>query len=163
MNKTILFISLITIISFGACKTKKDSAITPTVVTKTIKPIHLNKELFIEKVWDYEKDKSFNYKGEKPAIIDFYADWCGPCKRIAPILNELQNEYGDKLVIYKIDTEQNRQLASLFQVRSIPALLFIPVSSQPQMAVGAQSKARFKQIIKDFPHQPFANQPYYIR
>ena len=135
----IFFLSL----TFMACKVQKTST------TETLKPIHLDKKTFIEKVWNYEKDEKFNYKGDKPAIIDFYADWCGPCKRIAPILNELQKEYGNKLIIYKVNTEHNRQLAGLFQVRSIPALLFIPVVAEPRMAVGSRSKSQFKKIIKD--------------
>ncbi|NCD41981.1 MAG: thioredoxin [Bacteroidia bacterium] len=108
---------------------------------------HLTKTTFKEKVFDFETNKEWKYNGTSPAIIDFYADWCQPCKMVAPILEELQKEYGDKLVIYKIDTEAEQELAGLFGIRSIPSLLFIPVDGQPQMAAGALPKDTFKQVI----------------
>jgi thioredoxin len=108
---------------------------------------HLTKTTFKEKVFDFEANKEWKYNGTSPAIIDFYADWCQPCKMVAPILEELQKEYGDKLVIYKIDTEAEQELAGLFGIRSIPSLLFIPVDGQPQMAAGALPKDTFKQVI----------------
>jgi thioredoxin len=109
---------------------------------------HLTKETFKSKVFNYETNKDWKYEGDKPAIIDFYADWCQPCKMVAPILEELQAEYGDKLVIYKIDTEAEQELSSIFGIRSIPSLLFIP-DGQPQMAAGALPKDTFKQVIGD--------------
>ena len=87
-------------------------------------------------------------KGEVPAIIDFYADWCGPCKMVTPILEELSNEYKDKLIIYKVDTEQERELSSVFGIRSIPSILFIPVEGQPMMQAGALPKSVLKNIIE---------------
>ena len=93
------------------------------------------------------KVSHLTYKGKLPAIIDFYADWCGPCRKTAPVLEKLANEYDGKLLIYKINVDQERDLASVFQVRSIPALLFIPVKDQPMMQVGAMNEAQFKDII----------------
>jgi thioredoxin len=97
----------------------------------------LTKQDFIDKIFDYENNKEWNYKGELPAIIDFYADWCGPCKMIGPVLEKLSEEYKEKIVIYKVNTEKEQELSGAFGVQSIPTLVFIPKSGQPQMAAGA--------------------------
>ena len=110
---------------------------------------HLTKESFLEKIFDYENNQEWNYKGDKPAIIDFYADWCGPCKMVAPIIEELSEEYEGLVDIYKIDTETEEELAAVFGIRSIPSILFIPVDGQPQMAAGALPKAQFIKLIED--------------
>ncbi len=110
---------------------------------------HLTDETFKEKVFNYEANKEWKFEGDTPAIIDFYADWCGPCKVIAPLLEELKDEYGDKLEIYKVNTEEQRELSSVFGVQSIPSLLFIPKEGQPQMAMGALPKETFKQAISE--------------
>jgi thioredoxin 1 len=108
---------------------------------------HLTKDSFKSKVFNYEANKEWKYEGVRPAIIDFYADWCGPCKMVAPILEELKAEYGDKLEIYKVNTEEERDLSSIFGIRSIPSLLFIPLDGQPQMAMGALPKDTFRKAI----------------
>ncbi|MHC1705432.1 MAG: thioredoxin [Tenuifilaceae bacterium] len=110
---------------------------------------YLTAETFKQKVFNYEKNTEWKFEGEKPAIIDFYADWCGPCKMVAPILEELSKEYDGKLNIYKVDTESEQELASVFGIRSIPSLLFIPKDAQPQMAQGALPKDSFKKAFKD--------------
>jgi thioredoxin 1 len=110
---------------------------------------HLTKETFKSKVFDYEKNKEWKYEGNIPAIIDFYADWCGPCKMVAPILEELSTEYDGKLNVYKVDTEVERELAGLFGIQSIPSLLFVPKDGQPQMAMGALPKDTFKRAFKE--------------
>lgn len=110
---------------------------------------NLTKEAFLEKVFNYEEHKEWKFAGEVPAILDFYADWCGPCKMLAPVLEQLSNEYGDKLNIYKIDTEKEQELAAAFAVRSIPMLLFCPLDEQPQMANGALPKADLEKIIAE--------------
>lgn len=110
---------------------------------------HLTLETFKTKVFDFEKNKEWRFEGSVPCLIDFYADWCGPCKMVAPILEELQKEYGDSLNIYKIDTEDQRELAGMFGIQSIPSLLFVPVDGQPQMAMGALPKDTFKKAIAD--------------
>ena len=110
---------------------------------------HLTNETFKEKIFNYEANKEWKFEGETPAIIDFYADWCGPCKTIAPILEELKAEYGDKLDIYKVNTEEQKELSSVFGIQSIPSLLFIPKEGQPQMAMGALPKETFKQAISE--------------
>jgi thioredoxin 1 len=110
---------------------------------------HLTMDTFKQKVFDFEKNTEWKFEGTKPAIIDFYADWCGPCKMVAPILEELSKEYDGKLDIYKVDTESEQELASVFGIRSIPSLLFIPLNDKPQMAAGALPKESFKQAFKD--------------
>lgn len=110
---------------------------------------HLTNESFKEKVFDYTQGQEWSYKGDTPAIIDFYADWCQPCKVIAPILEEIDHEYGEKLQVYKVDTEQQVELASVFGIRSIPSILFIPMEGQPQMAQGALPKDSFYNVIKE--------------
>ncbi len=110
---------------------------------------NLTKETFKEKVFNYEVNQDWKYEGDLPCIIDFYADWCGPCKMVEPILNELSEEYDGKIKFYRVNTDQEQELAALFGIRSIPSLLFVPVGEQPQMAVGALPKEAFKQAIKE--------------
>ena len=110
---------------------------------------HLTSETFKNKVFDYEVNKEWKFAGELPTLVDFYADWCGPCKMVAPILEELAGEYNGKLNIYKVNTEEQRELASLFGIQSIPSLLFIPKEGQPQMAMGALPKDSLKQAFKE--------------
>lgn len=104
---------------------------------------------FKDKIFNYEKEKEWNYNGKLPVLIDFYADWCGPCKMVAPILEELSNEYEGKITIYKVDTEVEMELASVFGIRSIPTFLFIPVDNDPMMQPGALPKKAFQQIIEE--------------
>jgi thioredoxin 1 len=110
---------------------------------------HLTKETFLSKVFNYEVNKEWKFEGDKPCLIDFYADWCGPCKMVAPILEELSGEYSDKINIYKIDTEKETELAAVFGIRSIPSLLFVPKAGQPQMAMGALPKETLVQAISE--------------
>ena len=110
---------------------------------------HLTLASFKEKVFDFENNKDWKFEGNKPCLIDFYADWCGPCKTVGPVLEELKKEYGDKLEIYKINTEEEKELSSIFGIQSIPSLLFVPQDGQPQMAQGALSKESFKQAFQE--------------
>ncbi len=109
----------------------------------------LTKDIFLSKIFNYEIYREWKYEGEKPCIIDFYADWCGPCKMVEPIIEELAHEYYGKLNFYKIDTEKETELASVFGIRSIPSLLFIPLANQPQMALGALPKEVLIKAFKD--------------
>lgn len=111
--------------------------------------IHLTTEDFKEKVFDFEKEQEWKYKGSLPAIIDFYADWCGPCKMVAPVLEELSEHYRDRLVIYKVNTEKELELSSVFGIQSIPTFLFIPVDGDPMMQPGAFPKKVFQQVIEE--------------
>ncbi len=110
---------------------------------------HLTKETFQDKVYNYEANKEWTFEGDLPCIIDFYADWCQPCKMVAPILDELSEEYDGKLNIYKVNTEQEQELAGAFGIRSIPSMLFVPAGDKPQMSVGALPKDSIKQAITD--------------
>ena len=109
---------------------------------------NLTVETFKEKVFDYKEGKEWKYKGDKPCIIDFYADWCGPCKMVAPILDELSEDYKDKVEIYKINTESEQELAAAFGIMSIPTILFVAPGKEPQGVRGALSKAQFEDNIK---------------
>lgn len=110
---------------------------------------HLTLDTFAEKIFDYKSSEEWNFIGELPTVIDFYADWCGPCKSVAPVLEELAEEFKGKINIYKIDTEAQQELAGMFGIQSIPSILFIPKDGQPQMAVGALPKDAFKEAFKD--------------
>jgi thioredoxin 1 len=110
---------------------------------------HLTTSTFKEKVFNYDVNKEWKFEGSKPCIIDFYANWCGPCKMVAPILEELSTEYGEKLDIYKVNTDEERELSSAFGIQSIPSLLFVPINGQPQMAMGALPKESFKKAFKE--------------
>ena len=126
---------------------------------------HLTVETFKEKVFNYEENKEWKFEGELPAIIDFYADWCGPCKMVAPILEELQAEYEGKIKIYKVNTEEQQALSAVFGIRSIPSILFIPKEGQPQMSAGALPKDGFKKAINEIllvpqPVSPYGKHPY---
>ena len=110
---------------------------------------HLNVESFKQKIFDYSENKEWKFEGDKPALIDFYADWCGPCKMVSPILEELATEYSGKMDFYKIDTEDQNELASIFGIQSIPSLLFIPLGKKPQMAMGALSRDSFVKAFRE--------------
>ncbi|MCF7805389.1 MAG: thioredoxin [Candidatus Marinimicrobia bacterium] len=110
---------------------------------------HLTKQDFLTKVFNFEENEEWEYEGDVPAIIDFWADWCAPCKAVAPVLEELSEEYEGQLKVYKVNTEQEQELASVFGIRSIPSLLFVPTEGQPQMATGALPKETFVQAIND--------------
>ena len=109
----------------------------------------LNKQEFIDKVFDFENNEEWEYKGLTPVVIDFYADWCGPCKSVAPVLEQLSEEYSGKVEIYKIDTDKETELAQFFGIQSIPTFLFIPVTGRPMVQRGALPKNVFKQIIEE--------------
>jgi thioredoxin 1 len=110
---------------------------------------NLTKETFLEKVFNYEKEKDWKYSGELPAIIDFWAPWCGPCRMVGPVLEKIAEDYSGKLVVYKINTDEEQELAGAFGIQSIPSILFVPVNGKPQMAVGALPKTTIVDAIKD--------------
>jgi len=123
------------------------SGLFPTANGQTVK--ELTTQEFKTLIWNYDKDKEWKYIGKKPVIIDLYATWCGPCKRLAPILADIQKDYGNKLQIYKVDTDKERQLARLFNVSSIPLMVFIPTEGQPFLVGGLRPKEQLVQIINE--------------
>lgn len=151
MKKVFLFTLVALTMLATSCNSKKNNQSTKDTKTeKTMSTIHLTKEMFLEKVMNYEKNPTeWKYEGDKPCIIDFYADWCGPCKALAPTMEEIAKEYAGKIYVYKVNTEDEQELASVFGIRSIPTMFFCPMDGQPQMAMGALPKATIKQAITD--------------
>ena len=140
MKKTILFALLLT---FTLGVSAQDQ-------TKASKVKHITYKEFVKKIWDFEKSpESFVYKGKTAAIVDFYADWCGPCRRVAPIMEKLADTYDGKLTVYKVNVDEEKELASAFGVRSIPMVLFIPKKGQPMMQTGALSEQDYVKIVEE--------------
>lgn len=160
MNKRILSVMLVASIALFGCNSSNGNGQTidgepVTTASKSTsgdesgKVIQMDKAMFIQKVFNYEANPDkWVFEGDKPVIIDFYADWCGPCKKIAPIMVQLAEEYKDQIIIYKVDTEKERELAQVFAIKSIPSILFIPADGQPQMTMGALPKAEFEKMVK---------------
>lgn len=112
--------------------------------------IQMDKQMFTDKVFDYTTGATeWEYKGEKPAVIDFYATWCGPCRMVAPILKDLAKEYGDSIIIYKVDTDKEKELSMAMGIQSLPTIVFIPQNGQPQVIIGAADKRTFRQAIDE--------------
>jgi len=110
---------------------------------------NLTTEAFKTKVFDFEKNKEWKFAGDKPCLVDFYADWCGPCKMLAPVLDELSQKYAGKLDVYKINTDEEQALAAAFGIQSIPSMLFVPMTGKPQMAQGALPRETLEKAIGD--------------
>ena len=111
--------------------------------------ITLDKDAFINQVFDYENNSEWNYKGDKPAIIDFYADWCGPCRKLSPLLEELQSDYNGKIQVYKVDTEKSKELAAAFGIQSLPTIVFVPMNEEPQAVLGFVPKEKLTQMVSN--------------
>jgi thioredoxin len=135
----------------GKATTQKSDAAGEKAGVQPGKPEHLTAQTFKLKVMDYEKNQQqWIFEGDKPAIVDFYADWCKPCRMISPILEELASEYHGKIDVYKVNTDEQRELAAVFGIQSLPTVLFIPVQGKPSVQKGALPKESYKQIIDDF-------------
>lgn len=149
INLTLLF-SLVAILACGSTSNKQPaSAKESKPVIEGGKPIQIDKQAFIKRVYDYEKNpEKWVYAGDKPCVIDFYADWCGPCKVIAPYLEEIAEKYNGKVYVYKVNVDEQRELASYFGIESIPAVLFCPVQGKPQMMAGARPKEDFYTAVE---------------
>ncbi|MHC1707152.1 MAG: thioredoxin [Bacteroidales bacterium] len=119
-----------------------------TGTTTEGKTVYLTQDEFVKKVFNYKQSTEWKFLGDKPAIIDFYADWCKPCKLVAPVLEDLAKQYDGKVIVYKVNVDKERELAGAFQITSIPTVLFIPKAGQPQAAVGVQSKEEYTKIIE---------------
>lgn len=135
------FLLALACLTLGICSNAQNKATTTKVKQLTYSE-------FLKNIWDFEKSpNTFVYKGKVAAIVDFYADWCGPCRKVAPIMEKLAQEYDGKLTIYKVNVDQEKELASAFQIRSIPTVLFIPKDGQPMLQVGAMTEAQFRDVI----------------
>ena len=111
---------------------------------------HLTYNEFLKKVWDFEKNPTtFEYKGKLPAVIDFYADWCGPCRRVAPIMERMAEDYEGRLLVYKVNVDQEKGLAAVFQAKSIPMVLFIPMEGMPYKQVGAMQEQNYREVVEE--------------
>ncbi|MBM6991992.1 MAG: thioredoxin [Prevotella sp.] len=155
--KSVLLLAALASIALTSCsaqqkeKVKKSNPVANVnkKENKNMKVVELTKEEFKKKVMDYEANpQQWKFEGDKPAIIDFYATWCGPCKQTAPVVEALANEYDGKIDVYKVDVDQQEELAGLFGIQSIPTILFIPKDGQPQKVVGAMGKGQFEEIIQ---------------
>ena len=138
------FIVLFALLSTSCAQTKTETQ------KENASVIQMNKQMFLDTVFDYTTGATeWKYQGEKPAVIDFYATWCGPCRMVAPILKDLAKEYGDSIVIYKVDTDKERELSGAMGIQSLPTIVFIPKNGQPQVIVGAADKATFRRAIDE--------------
>lgn len=138
------FIVLFALLSTSCAQTKTETQ------KENASVIQMNKQMFLNKVFDYTTGATeWKYQGEKPAVIDFYATWCGPCRMVAPILKDLAKEYGDSIVIYKVDTDKEKELSMAMGIQSLPTIVFIPKTGQPQVIVGAADKATFRRAIDE--------------
>lgn len=159
MKKIFLYSVLVLLIGMVSCNNTDNSGAESTATASAgdqsvpgdLKPQHLTAEEFREKVWDYQANpEEWVYNGEIPCVVDFYADWCKPCKMVAPIMDDLADYYEGRVLIYKVNTDEQRELATVFQVRSIPSILFAPGEGQPTMQAGAMSKEQYIDIIDEF-------------
>lgn len=156
MKKSILlsflFVGLFAFASCNGTSGNKQAAASETVQTDKAQlgTIHLTRAEFLTKVADYEKNPNeWKYLGDKPAIIDFYADWCGPCKLVAPLLEDLSKEYAGKIYVYKVDVDKEPELAQAFGIQSIPTIWFVPMKGKPQISMGALSKEQLKEYVNN--------------
>jgi thioredoxin len=138
------FIVLFALLSTSCAQTKTETQ------KENASVIQMNKQMFLDKVFDYTTGATeWKYQGDKPCVIDFYATWCGPCRMVAPILKDLAKEYGDSIVIYKVDTDKEKELSMAMGIQSLPTIVFIPKTGQPQVIVGAADKTTFRRAIDE--------------
>jgi thioredoxin len=150
MKKLTFILFFVTAFTMNACSGGSGNNSAASGPAAEGEVVMLTAEMFQKLVWDYKKSPNeFVFKGNEPVIIDFYADWCRPCKMIAPIMAELATEYKGKIKIYKVNTDQQRELAGLFNINSIPAVLFVPKTGKPQMSVGAMQKPGYVDAINN--------------
>lgn len=141
MKKSIIFAILVLVTGFGAMAQEKDNA---------SKVQHITYQDFLDKIWDFEKSpEEFVYKGKTAAIVDFYADWCGPCRKIGPVMEKLAQDYDGRLTVYKVNVDKEKELAAAFQARSIPMVIFIPLEGQPMMQVGALLETEYRKVVEE--------------
>jgi thioredoxin len=147
---TVIIVASLVLTGLSLGFSKGSSENTATAVAEAdAAVIHLTEAKFKELVFNYDKNKEWKYEGNKPAIIDFYADWCAPCRQLSPVIAELAGKYSGKIIVYKVDTEKERDLAQKLGISALPTLLFIPVNGEPQVAMGALPKATLEKSINE--------------
>lgn len=153
MKRTIIFfVCAVAFIGSLLAQTPQASVVAQPVSSAETKGevIPMDKQMFIEKVFDYTAGSTeWKYQGDKPAVIDFYATWCGPCRMVAPLLKSLAKEYKEQIVVYKVDTDRQKELAASMGIQSLPTIVFIPMKGQPQIIVGAADKGTFRRAIEE--------------
>ena len=151
MKKVLLMVALVMVsVIVYAFNDREENNQGKKEVTGNGEVIVMDKAMFIKDIFDFEKSKEWKYKGTKPAIIDLYADWCGPCRQTAPIMKELANEYAGKIIIYKLNVYKQKEFAAIFNATRIPLFVFIPMKGEPQLFRGAADKATYKKAIDEF-------------
>ncbi len=148
MRKLIVPLALGLVLSLSNCHAG-NPAKTTTNANSTSKVIVLTNEIFKEKVFNYEINKTWKFEGKLPVIIDFYASWCGPCRILSPLVEEIAKKYDGKIIVYKVDTDKEQQLAQSMGISSLPTLLFIPAKGQPQSSVGAVPNETLEKAIRE--------------
>jgi thioredoxin 1 len=143
IKNSIISVAVTMLLFFNGCNKQNNKSNNESTME------HLTTQTFKEKVFNYEKNKEWKFEGDEPCIVDFYADWCGPCKMVSPILEDLSKEYAGKIHVYKVDTDKEQELDGVFGIRSIPSILFIPKDGQPQMSMGALPKESFVKAINE--------------
>lgn len=146
---SIMIVAILTTTCSSKSKNNQNNQNMETTAIQSGKVVHLTTEQFKKEVFDYSINKEWKYAGQLPAIVDFYAHWCGPCKMVAPILDELAKEYDGKIIIYKVNTDEERELSAAFGIQSIPTIVFIPKDGQPQASMGALPKQSFVNAINE--------------
>jgi thioredoxin 1 len=148
-NRNIFTIPMLLWFIFTSCQAQPTDTKKEATKSSQSEVIHLTNTTFKQKVFDYEKSKEWKFAGDKPCIIDFYADWCGPCRMLSPTIEQIAKDYQGKIYVYKVNVDEQKELASAFGISSIPAILFCPKTQQPQMSTGYISKADFVKAIKE--------------
>lgn len=149
--KTIVTAYMLIVATASYAGNKENKSMNPQKEENNMEVSHLTKDEFLKKVYNYEANPNeWKFEGERPAIIDFYATWCGPCKAMAPVLDDISKEYAEKIDVYKVDVDKEKELAAAFGIRSIPTLLMIPAKEDPQVVQGALPKAQLKKVVDEF-------------
>ena len=148
MKRKILLSVIISTLFFINCKSEKPSVIeTKSSLGNSV--VQLTNETFKKMVFNYDLNKEWKYEGDKPAIIDFYADWCAPCRQLSPLVDEIAKEYAGKIVVYKVDTDKEKILSQKLGITGLPTLLFIPAKGKPQMSMGLLPKESLVKAVNE--------------